>query len=81
MKKVDLVSAPSEMVLEINEIEAGSIAKKRLISMGIHVGDKLIKYSKSFWGPVLIKNITLNSSKIALGRRLAAKIKVGYEET
>ncbi len=78
MKNVDLLSAPSGMDLEIQGIEAGSIAKRRLISMGIHVGDKLIKLGNSSWGPVLIKNITLNSSKIALGRRLAAKIKVGY---
>ena len=81
MKNEDLLSAPSEMPLEITEIAAGSMAKRRLISMGIHVGDKLIKYNNSFWGPVLIKNITLNSSKIAIGRRLAAKIRVGYEKT
>ncbi|MCP4146145.1 MAG: hypothetical protein GY757_00205 [bacterium] len=81
MKNVDLLNAPSQSELVVIEIKAGSVAKKRLISMGIHAGDKLKKYTDSTWGPVLIKNTTLNSSKIAIGKRLASKITVGYEET
>jgi Fe2+ transport system protein FeoA len=81
MTNNDLLNSPSNLELEIIEINAGSMAKKRLISMGVHVGDKLIKYASSSWGPILIRNVTLNSSKIAIGRRLASKIIVGYEET
>jgi Fe2+ transport system protein FeoA len=65
--------------LEVIEIDAGLTARQRLISMGVHSGDKIIKFNGSSWGPVLIKNITLDSSKIAIGRRLASKILVGYE--
>jgi Fe2+ transport system protein FeoA len=74
----DLVNAPSEIELEVIEINAGQTAKKRLISMGVHPGDKIIKYNCASWCPVLIKNNTLDSSKIAIGRRLASKIIVEY---
>jgi Fe2+ transport system protein FeoA len=80
MIKIDLLEAPSDTELEVLEINAGILAKKRLIGMGIHRGDKLIKYNGSSWGPVLIKNSTLNSSKIAIGKRLAAKIRVAYDK-
>lgn len=78
MITIDLVDAPANTELEVLEINAGKTAKKRLISMGIHTGDKLIKYNGTSWGPVLVKNITLNSTKIAIGRGLASKIQVGY---
>ena len=79
MTDINLLEAPSNTELEVKEINAGMTAKKRLISMGVHAGDKLIKYNGSSWGPVLIKNVTLNSSKIAIGKRLASRIVVGYE--
>ena len=79
MTNINLVEAPPNSELEVIEINAGTSAKQRLISMGFHAGDKIIKYNGSSWGPVLIKNITLDSSKIAIGRGLAAKILVGYE--
>jgi Fe2+ transport system protein FeoA len=78
MITIDLVGAPANTELEALEINAGQTAKKRLISMGIHTGDKLIKYNGAPWGPVLVKNITLNSTKIAIGRGLASRIRVGY---
>ena len=80
-KNINLSDAPPDRELEVLEINAGHTAKRRLISMGIHAEDKLIKYTNSSWGPVLIKNITLNSAKMAIGKRLASKIMVGYEET
>jgi len=80
MININLLEAPSNTELEVKEINAGMMAKKRLISMGVHPGDTLIKYNGSLWGPVLIKNTTLNSTKIAIGKRLAAKILVGYEK-
>lgn len=79
-KNINLSDAPPDRELEVLEINAGQMAKQRLISMGIHAEDKLIKYTNSSWGPVLIKNVTLNSAKMAIGKRLASKIMVGYEE-
>lgn len=79
MKDINLEHAPAHTELEVLAIEAGLFAKKRLIAMGIHTGDKLLKFSDSSWGPVLIQNVTLNSTKIAIGRRLAQKILVRYE--
>ena len=79
MIEIDLVKAPPGQELEVIELEAGMDARKRLISMGIHTGDKLVKLTASMWGPVLVQNVTLHSSKIAIGKRLASKILVGYE--
>ncbi len=83
MKKINinLLDAPPDRELEVLEINAGQMAKRRLISMGIHAEDKLIKYNNSSWCPILVKNVTLNSAKIAIGKLLASKIMVGYEET
>ncbi len=79
MKELNLTEAPSGAELEVLEINAGVVAKKRLISMGIHPGNRIIKFNDSSWGPILIKNITLNSTKLAIGRRLAWKIQVRYD--
>ena len=81
MQKINLEEAPANSELEVLDIDAGHFAYKRLIAMGIHPGDKLKKFNDSSWGPVLVQNITLNSSKIAIGRRLAQKILVSYENT
>lgn len=80
MKVTNLLNAPINYALEVLEIDAGNAARKRLISMGIIIGDHLIKYIDSPWCPVLIKNITMGSTKIAIGQHLAAKIMVSYEE-
>jgi Fe2+ transport system protein FeoA len=68
-----------EKKLKIIKIEAGQTVKQRLTSMGIREGDLIIKY-KGNWGPVLVKNISMNSSKIAIGRGEAKKIFVEYSE-
>jgi len=81
MAEINLLDAPANTELEVKEINAGVMAKRRLISMGIHTGDKVIKFNGASWGPVLIKNITLNTSKIAIGNRLAFKILVDYEQS
>lgn len=78
MIQINLLKAPSNIKLEVKEIDAGAMATKRLISMGIHAGDLLVKYTDSSWGPVLVQNVTQNSSKIAIGKRLASTIKVAY---
>ena len=79
MKQINLVEAPANVELAVLEINAGLLARKRLIAMGVHIEDKLVKFNSSAWGPVLLQNVTLNSSKIAVGRRLAQKILVVYE--
>lgn len=81
MKKIELDNAPADIELEVLEINAGRFARKRLMTMGIQMEDKLIKFNDAPWGPVLIRNVTSNASKIAIGRRLAHKILVRYEET
>lgn len=72
---MNLLEAPANIELEVLEINAGDTVKKRLISMGIHAGDRLMRFTRP-WGPVLIKNVTTDSSKIALGKGLAEKIVV-----
>jgi Fe2+ transport system protein FeoA len=79
MKDINLLDAPPKKELEVLEINADHKAKQRLISMSIHMGDKLMKYNGLSWCPVLVKNITLDSTKIAIGHRLASKIMVRYE--
>ena len=59
---------------KIIEITAGMEARKKLLSMGIHVGDSIVKLNQSRWSPVLIRNLTTHSSKIAIGQGLARKI-------
>jgi len=81
MTNINLVEAPANCDLEVLEISAGASAKQRLISMGIHTGDKIVKYNGSSWGPVLIKNVTVESTKIAIGKGLAQKILVGYDNS
>ncbi len=41
--------------------------------MGLNVGDLIEKQTEGLGGPVLLKNITLNT-KIAMGRGMAMKI-------
>lgn len=80
MKTKNLLEAPPNKALEVLEINAGDAARMRLMSMGIHIGDRVMKYNENSWCPVLVKNITLNSSKIAIGKMLAAKILVRHEK-
>jgi Fe2+ transport system protein FeoA len=80
MKTLSLNLVPSGMPQKIVEIKAGLEARKKLLAMGIHVGDSIIKLNHSRWSPVLIRNITTRSSKIAIGQGLANKIWVGDEE-
>jgi Fe2+ transport system protein FeoA len=77
MKTLSLNLVPSGIPHKIVEIKSGLEAKKKLLAMGIHVGDAIIKLNHSCWSPVLIRNVTTRSSKIAIGRGLASKIMVG----
>jgi Fe2+ transport system protein FeoA len=80
MKISSLNLTPSGIPHKIIEIKAGLEARKKLLSMGIHVGDSIIKLNHSRWSPVLIRNLTTRSSKIAIGQGLARKILVGDDQ-
>jgi Fe2+ transport system protein FeoA len=81
MTKINLAEAPADVELEVLELKTGMVARQRLLAMGVHAGDRVRKYPHSGHGAVLIANITMNSSKVAIGRGLADRIMVGYEET
>lgn len=74
MSQIDLLHAPVDRELTVMDILAGPHPRRRLISMGIHPGDRVIKYRSANWGPVLIRNVTQNATRIAIGRGLAQKI-------
>jgi Fe2+ transport system protein FeoA len=77
MSALSLIQIPRNVPYQVLAIKAGHEAKRKLLAMGIHVGDSIIKLSDSRWSPVLIQNLTTRSSKIALGQGLARKILVG----
>ncbi|MCU0275723.1 MAG: ferrous iron transport protein A [Acidobacteria bacterium] len=76
MKTTSLDLACPDTAVAIVEIKAGEEAKRKLLAMGLHVGDAIIKLNHPRWSPVLIRNLTTHSSKIAIGQGLARKILV-----
>lgn len=74
-----LTEAPSEQRFTILNFNADSEVIKKFNSIGIHVDDDYIKFQESKWGPILIKNLSMGSSMIAIGRKLADKIEVGIK--
>jgi Fe2+ transport system protein FeoA len=80
MKILTLNLAPRNIPQIVIEIKAGHEAKRKLLAMGIHMGDAIVKLNDSRWSPVLIRNLTTRSSKIALGQGLARKILVGDDK-
>ncbi|HSQ35043.1 MAG TPA: FeoA family protein [Candidatus Binatia bacterium] len=79
MKILSLNQVPSGQPYKIIQVTAGLDARKKLLSLGIHIGDAIVKLNHSRWSPVLIRNLTTRSSKIAIGQGLARKIMVGDE--
>lgn len=73
---MNLANAPVEGKLKIIKIDAGREARGRLTALGFHPGDIVLRLSNGNWGPILVKNMSINSSKIALGRGMAEKILV-----
>ena len=76
---MSLTDAPANMILKISSIHSGSEVRKKLLALGIHIDDNVMKVGAAKWGPVLVKNLSTDSSKLALGRGLAEKINVEYE--
>jgi Fe2+ transport system protein FeoA len=80
MDEISLLNAPSDKKLKIKSINSGMEAKKKLLALGFHADDILIKLTNGKWGPLLIQNLSNTSSKTAIGRGLAMKIYVSVVE-
>ena len=80
MKIISLNQVPSGKPYKIIQITTGLEARKKLLALGIHVGDFISKINQSRWSPVLIQNLTTHSSKIAISHGLARKIMVGDDK-
>ncbi len=75
-----LLEAENGKIYRIKEILGGRGLRIRLKTIGLHVGDLVEKLSKGFGGPLLIKNLSLNT-KIAIGKGMAMKVLVEPLET
>jgi Fe2+ transport system protein FeoA len=76
---MSLTEAPEGVELKVLKINAGLEAKMRLCSMGIQLDNTLVKINKTNWGPVLVKCFDNSPNKLAIGRNIAEKIEVIYE--
>jgi Fe2+ transport system protein FeoA len=76
MNPIPLDQVPVNAPQRIIEVRAGTEAKRKLLAMGLHVGDTIVKLNDPHWSPVLIRNLTTDSTKIAIGQGLARKILV-----
>ncbi len=76
---MSLAEAPKDRVLRVVLIDSGEETKRKLSAMGIHLDNEVVKINNPKWGPVLIRNAEDGASKLAIGRRIAEKIKVSYE--
>ncbi len=74
-----LCDAPSGVVLRVLEIKTSPAASHRLLTLGLRVGDSIIKFGAALWGPVLVKNTAHPASKIAIGQGIARRILVGHD--
>lgn len=81
MNPTPLDQVPANTPQRIVEISAGAEAKRKLLAMGLHVGDTVVKLNDPHWSPVLIRNLTSRSTKIAIGQGLARKILVADART
>lgn len=76
MNPTPLDQVPANVPQRLVEVRAGAEAKRKLLAMGLHVGDILVKLNDPHWSPVLIRNLTTESTKIAIGQGLARKMLV-----
>ncbi len=73
---LSLFDAPKDKPLRIVQLLGGHGVRRKLMSLGLHIGDIIELDSRSlFGGPVLIRSLT-NNTTIALGRGIARKILV-----
>jgi len=77
MKKFSLIQAKENEEVTIVSLEAGQMATKRLVDMGLVPGTKIKILRKAPFGPI---EIEVRGSKLALGQGLAAKVFVKNHE-
>lgn len=75
-----LLETESGKIYKIVGIQGGRGLRTRLRTIGLSTGDLVEKVSEGFRGPLLIKNISLNT-KIAIGKGMAMKVLVEPVET
>lgn len=68
-----LLETEKGKVYRIKEIHGGRGLRIRLRTIGLHIGDSVERISEDWAGPLLIKNISLNT-KLAIGKGMAMKI-------
>lgn len=66
----------NDSVVKIVSINVGKNAKQRLFALGIHPNDLVQVVSNPSFGPVLVKNLSKDNTRVAIGRGIAQKIKV-----
>ncbi len=71
-----LSEARNEKIVKIISINASKGAKYKLLSLGLHPNDIIQILSNPSFGPLLIKNISKDNARIAIGRVIAEKIQV-----
>ena len=75
-----LCEVPMGQIVVITFIEGGHGLQSRILSMGLHPGNRVrVIRSSPFKGPLLIENLDQGFC-LALGRGMAAKIIVDEEE-
>ncbi len=72
---INLSSIPPGRQVEIVSIGGGPMARRRIMSMGLHPGDIVIVEINNFRGPILVRHVVLGT-RIALGRGMARWIQV-----
>ncbi|MGB9770655.1 MAG: FeoA family protein [Candidatus Kapaibacteriota bacterium] len=71
-----LSEANNDEIVKIVSIEGGKGLKQKLLALGIHNDDIVQIVSNPAFGPILIKNLSKDNARIAIGRGIAQKIKV-----
>ena len=74
MKEMLLTQLKAKQAATVKEIHGGEGVIKRLSSLGIRPGKKIVKISSHFWrGP---ETIMVDKAKVAIGHGIAHKIVV-----
>ncbi len=71
-----LTEANDEKVVKVISIDGCKNVKQKLIALGLHPNDLIQVISNPGFGPILIKNLSKDNARIAIGRGIAQKIKV-----
>jgi Fe2+ transport system protein FeoA len=78
MEVLNLINAVSDRKFVIKSIDLERESKLRLHTMGIHARGIYEKKGGNGNGPVLISNISSNSTPVAIGKEIASCINIEY---